>query len=101
MKRTFTPIRIDAEQQRLNGLAEDLDALARMVRRVASANDRSEPVMIGCLRNALPDAAKALAAIQAEFGDQNAAETVRWNNRDFAETAVAAGGTLRIVKEAA
>lgn len=72
MKHSFPQIKSAAEQQRLDALADSLDALARMVRQVGTANDRSEPIYTGVLRNRLPDAAMALAVLQAEFGEQGA-----------------------------
>lgn len=56
---------------------------------------------LASVRACLPDARKLLAAIEAECGEQNAAEAVRWPNADYAEAAQAAGGTLTILKEAA
>jgi hypothetical protein len=84
------------EQRRLNQLAEGLAFLSRMVRNFAEANDRSEPVMAGCVKSAIPAAQKALSVLVREFGDGNAADTPRFTGDHYATEATAAGGTLVI-----
>lgn len=73
MKLKFKPTKSTSEQSRLSELAGSLEGLARMVRQLAIANDRSEPVMLVCLRQRIPAAATALLALQAEFGEQDVA----------------------------
>ncbi len=87
------------EQRRLNALAANLAFLSRMVRNLAESNDRSEPVMVDCVKSAIPAAHKALSALVSEFGDGSAADTPRFNGNDLA--VLAGDGALRIKKDEA
>lgn len=94
--KTPSATRTFAEQRRLHAFADNLEAAARMLRRLAEANERSEPIYLACLSNDLPAARLALAAVEAECGEANAAEAVRWPNEAYAEASKAAGGTLTL-----
>ncbi len=101
MRLSLSPIRTQAERARLIEMSQEIAQLARFIAKVADANERSEPVMISCLRQCLQDSAPILAQLQAEFGEQNASGVARWANSQYAEAAKTAGGVLVIEQPAA
>lgn len=74
----------------LSGLDDKVRAFA------VAGSDITRKGYAADIRRLLPKAFAALSELQAQFGDVNGGTQPRFDNEQMAETAVAAGGVLRL-----
>ncbi len=91
-----TPAKTHEERIALLEIAEQFRSLSGFVNRLAESTNRNECVYGSIVKKALPEAFAALSELQAQFGDVNGGTQPRFDNKQMAETAVAAGGVLRL-----
>ena len=84
------------ERIALLAIAEQFRSLSGFVKCLADSTNRSVGVYGSVVKNALPEAFAALAELQAQFDDVNGGTQPCFSNEQMAETAVAAGGVLRL-----
>lgn len=90
------PAKTHDERIALLAIAEQFRSLSGFVNRLAESTNRNECVYGSIVKKALPEAFAALSELQAQFGDVNGGTQPRFDNEQMAETAVAAGGVLRL-----
>lgn len=86
----------------INGLKPDtlpsdpLSLLAQAIDRFNHSTPGSEQLHARSIRACLPDAWRAIAIIESQFGNENTDIHPRFTNEQYAEEAKAAGGVLRM-----